>query len=321
MGTSALTLITASLTDIGVLQQGSPVSPADAQDCLRRLNRMVSGWQTQYNTVTAIERMVFDLVANQQTYTIGPGGDFDVPRPLTVYGAGLWLNALGSPSSATIARVGAVATVTQVAHGYSVGDEAYITGATQTAYNGLQTVQSVPTANTFTFAVEGTPLTPATGTITTQHVTGQPVEIPRTLLTDDAYEAIQLKNLSNAQFTNVYYNATYPLGTIFLWPRPNTAENQIVLYLMNVFPGFADLNTEYDFPDLPGYAEALQYNLDVRLAVAYARELPATIAELARETMGLIKRSNNKINDLPSDAALLTNDRRGWYNINTGTGG
>jgi len=323
MGTSALTLLTASYLDCGIIAGGETLSAADANQGLARLNNMLAGWRTQYGTVTAIERQIFNLVADKQTYTIGLGGDFNVPRPLTVPGAGLWLNGLSSAQSVTsITRSGSTATVTQTSHPFAVGDEAYISGANQIDYNGLQTVQSVPTANTYTFTVEGTPTTPATGTITAAAVEGVPVEIPRTVITDDGYQAIQLKNMSNSQFTLVYYNPTYPFGTIFLWPRPSTAENRLVLYLQNVFGGFADLTTQYDWPDLPGYAEALQYQLDKRLLIAYPTATPRMdIHDMAATTFGLIKRTNNKLTDLPSDAALLTSDRRYGYNINSGTGG
>ncbi len=242
---------------------------------------------------------------------------------MTIVGAGLLLNGLDAAVSVTITRSGYTATVTQTAHGLAVGDETLIAGATQLDYNGLQTVASVPTANTFTYTVQGTPVTPATGTITAAALTDQPVEIPRTVITDDGYQAIQIKSLSNAQFTNVYYNPTFPFGTVFLWPKPNTDENQLVLYLQSAFAGFADLTTDYAFPDLPGYTEAIEYNLSIRLAAPYGRksdEYPDVVA-LARETLGLIKRANTELVDVPTDAQLLTRNRRGGYNINTGTGG
>lgn len=323
MSTTAQTIITGAFDLIGVLQSGEDPSAPDAQDALRRLNNMVSSWRTQFGTVYAVERYLFPIVSGQQSYTIGLGGEFDVPRPMTVVGAGLLLNGLGAALSATITRSGYTATVTATAHGLAVGDETLIAGASQNVYNGIQTVESVPTANTFTYTVDGTPVTPATGTITETPLTAQAVEIPRTVITDDGYQAIQIKSLTNALFTNVYYNPTFPYGTIFLWPCPNTDENQLVLYLQNAFGGFADLSTSYDYPDLPGYAEALEYNLAVRLATPYSRPLSSIpdVVRLAQESLGMIKRANNRLVDLPSDATLLTWNRRGGYNINTGTGG
>lgn len=320
---TAEALLTRAYGNIGVLGESEAMSAGMAQDGLARLNNMVSGWRTQFGTVYAVERDVFALTAGQQTYTIGVGGDFNVPRPLTIVGAGLLLNGLDAAVSVTLTRSGYTATVTQTAHGLSVGDETLIAGAAQLDYNGLQTVSSVPTANTFTYTVQGTPVTPATGTITAAALSDQPVEIPRTVITDDGYQAIQIKSLTNAQFTNVYYNPTFPFGTVFLWPCPNTDENQLVLYLQSAFAGFANLTTNYEYPDLPGYSEALEYNLSIRLAVPSGRkveEYPDVVA-LAKETLGLIKRANTRLVDLPTDATLLTRNRRGGYNINSGTGG
>lgn len=321
---TAESLVAGAFELIGVKAAGEPLPAALASDGLRRLNHMVSGWRTQFGTVYAIEREVFPLTANQQTYTIGTGAEFNMPRPVTVVGAGLLLNGLASAVAVTsITRSAYTATVTQTAHGLAVGDEVLIQGAAQQLYNGLQTVLTVPTANTYTFQVQGTPTTPATGTITAAALSNQPVEIPRTVITDDGYQAIQIKSLTNAQFTNVYYNPTFPYGTVFLWPCPNTAENQLVLYLQSAFEGFATLYASYTFPDLPGYGEALEYNLAVRLAAPYGHQLteyPDVVAQ-ARESLGLIKRANNRLVDVPTDASLLTRNRRGGYNINTGTGG
>lgn len=320
MSTTAHDILRASFDDIGVLAAGEPLPAALAQDGLRRLNALVSGLQTQPDTSYAVVRYLFPLTSQQQTYTIGLGGAFDVPRPTVadVQGAGLLLQGLASPQAVTaITRTAQTATVIQVAHPFAVGDEAFIQGAHEIDYNGLQTVESVPTADTYTFAVNGLPTTPATGTITAAAIEGQPTEIPRTpIITDSGYAAIQLKNMPNAQFTNVYYNPTFPLGQIFLWPRPNTAINQLVLYLNTVFTQFDALHRAYDWPSLPGYAEMLQYQLDLRLAIPYGRPLEPRIHEMAAYTLGLVKRANTKLNDWPTDATILTHGR-GGYNIDT----
>lgn len=149
---------------------------------------------------------------------------------------------------------------------------------------------------------------------------GSPVdiEIPRAVITDDAYEANQVKDLSNSLFTTVYFNQTYPLATVILWPVPDTNVNSLVLYWNQQVAQFATLSTQYSFPQ--GYPEALEYNLAVKLATPYGRTLDPTIDREAIRTLAWIKRTNTKLSDLPTDPAL-TYDRRGGYNIVTGTGG
>lgn len=319
---NALTLLTASFSDCGLISAEDTLEPAQAQDGLRRLNNMIANWRTDYGTVISINRTVFALTSNKQTYTIGIGGDFNVPRPMTIPAAALWLSGLSSPAAVTsIVRVGTVATATQTAHPFAVGSQAFIAGADQPGYNGLVTVQTVPTANTYTYTVQSSTVTPATGTLTAAAVNGVPVEIPRPVITDSAYQGIQLKNMPNNQFTVVYYNPGQPYGEIFLWPLPDVDTNQLVLYLQNAFEGFADLTTDYSYPDNPGYAEALQYQLDRRLILPYSVKDPTIVSkieQMAAETFGNIKRANNKLTDLPSDARMFAKDRRTGYNINVG---
>ncbi len=239
---TARDIITRAFDNIGFGSAGQSLQPFEAQDGLRRLNTMISTMALQPGTMLANKREVFDLVADQETYMIGPGGDFNTVRPVFLTGVGLLLT------------------------------------------------NSSP-----------------------------PVEIPLGLLTDDMYEGIRIKTLSNSQPTTVYYNRTQPLGTIKLWPVPNTAINDLVLYSDEAVSGFADLSTQYTLA--PGYAEMFEYNLSERLATPYGRALPDAIKELARSTMGWVKRANNRLTDVPTDATLLTNNRRAGYNINSGYGG
>ncbi len=145
------------------------------------------------------------------------------------------------------------------------------------------------------------------------------VEIPVGILNDDEYAAIQVKGLTSALWTYVYYNATVAsgYGTITLWPIPNVDTNDLVIYSQQPTASFADLTTQYQFA--PGYAEALEYNLAVRLSVPYSKPLQPDVAALARESLAAIKRQNIQLLDLPMDAALV-NDRRYGYNIITGQG-
>lgn len=73
----------------------------------------------------------------------------------------------GSTQSVTsITRSGATATATKTAHGLRNGVRVVVAGADQTEYNVNDVAITVVDANTFTFPVTGTPVTPATGTIT-----------------------------------------------------------------------------------------------------------------------------------------------------------
>lgn len=152
--------------------------------------------------------------------------------------------------------------------------------------------------------------------------TASEVELPRTILTDDGWEAIQVKNLSSALFTAASYSPTYAgdLGSLNLWPVPDTAVNDLVLYLEKQIATFADLTTVYDFPE--GYEEALTYNLARRLQVPYSKTLAQDAMVIARESLAAIKRNNYTLTDMPTDLGWLgTRGTRHGYNLTTGTGG
>lgn len=144
-----------------------------------------------------------------------------------------------------------------------------------------------------------------------------PVEIPRGLLTDDGWQSVQIKGLTNSLFTDLYYNPTFAatgLGTINLWPIPLDSVNSLVLYVAQALTQFVDLTTVYQVPD--GLEEVLIYNLWRRLAKPWGRVLEADDLAMAGSTLRAFKRSNLKLSDLPND--LLFQHARGFYNIDTG---
>ena len=142
------------------------------------------------------------------------------------------------------------------------------------------------------------------------------VEIQRVLYTRDAYQAIAIKELTNALFTGLFYTPTASgrLGIVNLWPVPNTTLHSLKLYHDSPLTAFADLSTTtYTLP--LGYDDALIYNLEKRLATPFGRAMSQDDKDLAVEGMRLIKRSNVELTDMPND---FGRDRRGGYDINVG---
>lgn len=69
-----------------------------------------------------------------------------------------------SGTVSSITRSSSTATLTTAAaHNFVAGDKIVISGCDQAEYNGTFTILTVPTTTTMTFAVSGTPATPATG--------------------------------------------------------------------------------------------------------------------------------------------------------------
>jgi hypothetical protein len=319
---NAQTLIRRMFGKIEVFQPGESIPPADASDALAEMNSMLGSWALQPLTKPVQVREVFPLTSDLGVYSIGPGGDFDTQRPDALSGAAILLNSQGTPAAVTsLTRSGGVVTVTRTSHGGSVGQNVTIAGASPDAYNGTFPIATVPTANTFTYLFSGSPTSPATGTITMslESEENDVVEVPRAVISIDAWQAIRIKSLRSSQFTNVFYNPTFAngLGTVNLWPVPNVATNSIVLYSLQAIRPFANLTTSYQLPN--GYDEAIVYNLAKRRGPDYGKMPSPIVLEMAVTSLATIKRANTKLVDLATDPAL-THDPGGYYDILSGTG-
>lgn len=96
--TTAVDLITLALKDIGALGVGQAISAEDTADALATLNMLMDQ--------LSVERLsVFHLVdtAHQAngsvSYTVGPGGDFNIPRPVKINAAYARLQSSGAGSA------------------------------------------------------------------------------------------------------------------------------------------------------------------------------------------------------------------------------
>ena len=95
---NALQIITDSMRFIGALASGETPTSAEASDSLRMLNLMIDSWSVERLMIFTIQRQVFDMPTAKQTYTLGPGGDFNVPRPPRLVRAGIIsLNNVAQP--------------------------------------------------------------------------------------------------------------------------------------------------------------------------------------------------------------------------------
>lgn len=81
---TARDLITGSLRIIGAISTGEAPSAAELQDAISVLNDMLDSWSTNSLAVNARVPESFTLVPGQQSFTMGPTGNFDTSRPLEI---------------------------------------------------------------------------------------------------------------------------------------------------------------------------------------------------------------------------------------------
>jgi len=148
--------------------------------------------------------------------------------------------------------------------------------------------------------------------------TSPDTEYPLHELTENAWAALRFKDQTDTLPVSYYYNPTFPLGTLKLWPAPTSATLEGVIYHPQAVTQFAGLTTSISLP--PGYEEFLVTNLAVRMTSTYGRALDPMLLQRAREAEGIIKRANKRLVDLTFDAGALIGgaQRMRGYDITQG---
>lgn len=222
--TTVRTLITQAMKDLGAIGVNETPTAAEASDAFEVLNQMIGTWRTESLIVYAKAQNVYTYpVTGQQSYTIGPTGDFVTDRPVRI----------------------------DAAYNRDANDNDYL----------------IYVAKDF-----------------------------------KDYSDLITKNVTANLVTLLYYDPTYPNGTIYLWPTPNTDSYRLVLWTWDTVEEFASLDTVIALP--PGYERALRSNLAVELSPRYGREVSNILMKTAIESKAQIKRTNVTIATMKFDTGI-----------------
>jgi hypothetical protein len=77
-------IINGALRLNGVIATGEAASAGELSDALSALNNMIDSWSNDGFMIFSESRTENVLNPPKQTFTIGPGGDFDEPRPMVI---------------------------------------------------------------------------------------------------------------------------------------------------------------------------------------------------------------------------------------------
>jgi hypothetical protein len=148
----------------------------------------------------------------------------------------------------------------------------------------------------------------------------QPLELPVEYLTDERWSAIPVKNIQSSLPQAVWDDQGFPLRTLSFWCIPNVTV-QVALYTWTALAQFPDYVTDEKYP--PGYAEALVYNLALRLAPSFGvAQINPVTAAAATAAITRIKGMNAPVIDLYCDSALVPNRQRyNWLTDNANARG
>lgn len=137
--------------------------------------------------------------------------------------------------------------------------------------------------------------------------TSPSTEYPLVMLTEAAFAGIPVKGLTSTYPTRFYYNPTYPLASLRLFPVPTSATLTGVLYAPQQVAQLAALTTAVSLP--PGYERMLLKNLAIELAPSYERFVSPTLAKQAADAKAIVKRANKRLRDLSIDPGAVVQGR------------
>lgn len=310
--TTATEIITDALTDINALATGQILAPSNAAAALRRLNDLIDSLSTDQDFIYTTNENIFSWNPGQYKYTLG--------NPV----AGTFNGTLvgGSP---TISNVTVPAAL--IINGDLSDIQAAVpSGTTVLAFNAIaQTVTmsanaifTVATPEQFTFTAPGDikiprPLRIRQGytRITPSSQSGLDYWFDCTY-SMDRYNELGFKGIPGPWPTLLAYQTTYPLGTIWIYPNPQTA-GEVHLFTDLILSAFTSITTNVSLPQ--GYSRALKKLLALELAPSYGKGVSAQLQRQGAEARTLIKSLNaSPVTTLRYDSEIVRSDQKdaGW---------
>ena len=140
-----------------------------------------------------------------------------------------------------------------------------------------------------------------------------PIDYPVMIVPTEKYWEEMAKSLQTSYPLYLYYNPTYPAGTITLWPIPISTGFQLGLSMTQQLTKYAEITDELALPD--GYDMALGYALAVKLAPMFGKSDTRQLQAEASDAMAIVKRNNQETPLAHMDSALMSGSNRGRFNI------
>jgi len=283
---SALDLITGAMRNIGVLEAGETPTSQDSADALQVLNDLLESWSLDHLYVFSSVENLLTYTAGQYQYSIGNyvGGTF---TGTLVAGSAIVSNVT-VPSALVVGG-----TITDVQGSIPTGATVTAIGANTLTLSANAAV-TVSSAETMTYTIPGDFNIPRPLRITNAFsrffgTNNAGLDYGIEIITRDKYTALGYKGIAGPWPTKLYYDPTFPLGTLYFYPNPSSAL-QLHLWTDTIFTDFATLTQAINLPQ--GYARAIKKNLAVELAPEYGKSAGELLMRQAQESKKAIKALN-----------------------------
>lgn len=116
------------------------------------------------------------------------------------------------------------------------------------------------------------------------------VRLPLESIKVGTYADIPMPALGSTHPIRLYYQPTYPAGTLWPWPYPTDTSLLLELFIPFVIEPYATVNDDVSWP--PGYLDAITLSLAEALCPWAGREVPAELREAARKARAAISAVN-----------------------------
>ena len=140
------------------------------------------------------------------------------------------------------------------------------------------------------------------------------LELPIEIVPQEQWKFEEVKGTSSNIVTKAYINYGSSLVYINLWPVPSSAK-KVSVTSNKPITTYTSLSTTITHP--PGWIEAMEYNLALRMRPSYGVPLDPAIQDIAMKSKANIKRQNIKIMKVVSEVAFL-NKNTGIFDYRTG---
>ncbi len=156
------------------------------------------------------------------------------------------------------------------------------------------------------------------GTLVVLSNPASPLRMDLRLMDDEEWQSINLQSTASTLPRKLFYNPTFPLGTVNLWPSPTEADKVELSSAQNLAGGFTAGTDAFVAP--PGYLDAVRYQLAVRLAMEWDKPLKDGVMMLATEALAKIQRLNAPTPQMSLNPAcpMGGGGQRGGWNRYTG---
>ncbi len=282
---TAESIITGALRFINAYAPGESLAADDATDALEVLNDLLESLSTDQGAIFCTNERVFTFTPGQYQYSIGN------------YSAGTFAGTVTLGSAVITA---ATVPSNMIAGGDLTGS-GIPDGTTILSFDaGLGTVTMSALATTAPLApqqVEYTipgnfkaprPLriTDAFTRITTQ---SSGLDYAIEIIDKGRYASIGYKGLAGPWPVSLWYNRTFPLGTIYFYQSPSDS-GELHLFCDEILASLDDLTTPLSLPQ--GYSRYLKRKLGRDLAPEFGAEWTPLMEKLAKEAEDHVKSLN-----------------------------